>query len=266
MPVPRVQAPIVLVHGILGFDKLPGIGSYFRNIPAALRSAGNIVPEPPQLNTAGSIEERADCLQAYLTNPDNVDVFGKPVHLIAHSMGGLDSRHLISRNQNGIADQVLSLTTLGTPHQGSPVADWIIKRADVLLDVLIDKLKIDLKGVADLTTQAAAQFNERNPDAASVTYFSIAGVFDPGPIDLLRLTNQMMIETGAGPNDGMVPLSSARYTSSESTFQFLETWPVDHFRLVNQFTDLIPVPQELTDDSIVAGYLRIIERLNAEGF
>ena len=42
------------------------------------------------------------------------------MHLIAHSMGGLDARHMIVRE--GMAERVASLTTVGTPHNGTPVA------------------------------------------------------------------------------------------------------------------------------------------------
>ena len=43
----RLQAPIVLAHGLFGFSRI-GIGpltltSYFRGIPQALREAGNRV-------------------------------------------------------------------------------------------------------------------------------------------------------------------------------------------------------------------------------
>ncbi len=59
---------------------------------------------------------------------------GHPVklNLIAHSMGGLDCRLLISNNTTGdrdsvkglgYADKVNSLTTVGTPHCGSRIAD-----------------------------------------------------------------------------------------------------------------------------------------------
>jgi len=38
-------------------------------------------------------------------------------------MGGLDSRHAISLRL-GLAERVLTLTTLGTPHRGTAFADW----------------------------------------------------------------------------------------------------------------------------------------------
>lgn len=68
-------APIVLVHGIFGFDQLTlggaNLAEYFRRIPEALRSAGHVVPPPPRLNPAGSVAERAGDLQRYLDDPAN---------------------------------------------------------------------------------------------------------------------------------------------------------------------------------------------------
>ena len=51
---------------------------------------------------------------------------GGDLHIIARtSMGGLDSRFLLSNNLLGLADRVVSLSTVSTPHRGSPVADLI---------------------------------------------------------------------------------------------------------------------------------------------
>jgi triacylglycerol lipase len=75
------QAPVVLVHGIFGFDQLTmgglRIADYFRLIPRALRAQGNVVPEPPQLNPAGKITERAEDLKNYLQN--NTEVARKKI-------------------------------------------------------------------------------------------------------------------------------------------------------------------------------------------
>src|SRR5215469_10984999 len=48
------------------------------------------------------------------------------VHIIAHSMGGLDSRYLLSKNLLGLDGRVASLSTVSTPHRGSPVADLVL--------------------------------------------------------------------------------------------------------------------------------------------
>jgi triacylglycerol lipase len=259
MSEPRVNAPIVLVHGILGFNKLVLIGPYFRGIRDALLEAGNNVPEPPQLNTAGSIDERADDLERYLTNPANTGVYEKSVHVIAHSMGGLDSRRLISRNHQAMSKRVLSLTTLGTPHRGTPFADLGTETFRLVLDALIG-LGINVKGFFDLTTAKADQFNQENPDASSVRYCSIAGAFNPKLTDVLKIPHDIINNAGGGLNDGLVPVSSATYGT------FLGTWPGDHFRLINQGTNLIPTPSEMLDSTIISNYLDIVRTLSEAGF
>ncbi|KAF8265262.1 hypothetical protein EI94DRAFT_1702622 [Lactarius quietus] len=45
------------------------------------------------------------------------------INFMAHSMGGLDCRHLIMP-LNPVEYTLLSLTTIATPHRGSPFMDW----------------------------------------------------------------------------------------------------------------------------------------------
>jgi hypothetical protein len=93
------------------------------------------------------------------------------VHIIAHSMGGLDARYLLSKNANGIADYVSTLTTIGTPHQG--LADFCYSLLDgesnipfmgTLVGTLekgvrevLDVLDI-IDGMKDLTTSSMRAF------------------------------------------------------------------------------------------------------------
>src|SRR5262245_4316027 len=172
-------SPIVLVHGIFGFGQLKlsgfGVTDYFRLIPDALRSAGHEVPEPPSLNAAGRIAERAADLKRYLDN--HPEVSGRRVHVVAHSMGGLDARFMISKLN--MADRILSLTTLGTPHRGSPIADLAGAAAPPGFNALVESAGIDLKGIADLTTASCNRFNQEVTDSPQIRYFSIAGLFEP---------------------------------------------------------------------------------------
>jgi len=46
---------------------------------------------------------------------------GKKVNVIGHSMGGIDARVAIARF--GAAERVASLTTVASPHRGTPLAD-----------------------------------------------------------------------------------------------------------------------------------------------
>ena len=261
----QLPAPVVLVHGIFGFDQLTvgdvGVANYFRLIPNALRKAGNFVPEPPQLNTAGRVSDRADGLKNYLqTNPD---VAGKKVHLIAHSMGGLDARYLISTLK--MADRVLSLTTIGTPHHGSPIADLVIANANPALNAFMEHLKVDVRGVSDLTTDACERFNREVLDSPDVHYFSVAGQFEPPhiagePLGILGLTHDIVRET-EGANDGVVSVQSASFGQDPNKWTFLETWKANHFRLINWGMNIVPGPLELLDHTIVEKYKALAARL-----
>lgn len=44
------------------------------------------------------------------------------LNIIAHSMGGLDARYY-AISWLGLAERVASLTTIGIPHLGTPLAD-----------------------------------------------------------------------------------------------------------------------------------------------
>ena len=52
----------------------------------------------------------------------------RKANIIAHSMGGLDARHMLfnDRGQGRIHESVASLTTIGTPHEGTSFADWAL--------------------------------------------------------------------------------------------------------------------------------------------
>ena len=50
---------------------------------------------------------------------------GRQVNLVGHSMGGLDCRYLVSQIQPKSFTPI-TLTTISTPHRGSPFADYVI--------------------------------------------------------------------------------------------------------------------------------------------
>ena len=260
------SAPIVLVHGILGFNqlKLAGlkVADYFRLIPDGLRNDGHVVPDPPQLNPAGSIAERAQDLKNYLHDANNGQVFDKKVHIFAHSMGGLDTRFMISKL--GMADRVLSLTTIGTPHHGSPIADIVAAGTHPAVRQTVEHLGIDVKGAFDLTTDACRQFNNDVPDAPGVRYFSIAGQFEPPrtlavPRGLLGLAHDIIAIKQNG-NDGLVSVASANLPE-RSGWTSLDVWEVDHFRLVNWGMDILPTLSESGDHTILTRYRTLVARV-----
>lgn len=224
MQPPRLRNPIVLVHGLLGFDALRLRGhkvrGYFPGIEESLREAGNRVFCASLHPTAG-VAHRANELRQFL----NRESPNEPVHLFAHSMGGLDSRYMISRL--GMEDRVLSLTTIGTPHRGSPFADWGIRRFEGWLKPVFKFFAVPDQAFYDLTTDGCRAFNDQVPDAPGVRYFSVAGRCTLPWLGVEWLVPHEVIRRTEGPNDGMVSVTSA--TWGEQTDQ----WEGDHISLIN---------------------------------
>lgn len=258
-------APIVLVHGILGFSQLTVGGlktaDYFRHIPEALRRDGHLVPTPPRLNPAGSIIERAEDLKNYLQHQN--ETLDRKVHIVAHSMGGLDARYMIAKL--GMADRILSLTTIVTPHHGSPIADLVQQHTNPAVNQFVEHLGIDIKGAVDLTTGACRQFNLDVGDSQGVAYFSIAGQFEPPrlfekPHGLLGLTHDLIREREQS-NDGLVSVASATFAERSASWTSLGVWNANHFRIVNWGTDILLTPSELIDNTILEGYRSLATRV-----
>ena len=106
-----------------GFDELFGVYEYWFGIPDALRDGGAtvFVTEVSQLN---STEARGEQLIDQIEQI--VAITGKPkVNLIGHSHGGLDVRYVAAVRP----DLVASVTSVGSPHKGAALADFL--RANV---------------------------------------------------------------------------------------------------------------------------------------
>ncbi len=252
MKVPRLGNPIVLVHGLMGYGRMHVGGSlflsYWGNIPDMLAASGNRVLVP-RLPPAAGVARRAAELRTFLDR----EAPGQRVHLIAHSMGGLDSRYLISRL--GLAERVLSLTTLGTPHRGTAFADWGVRRVEPLVRPVLDALGLPYQAFRDLTTAGCAAFNEQTPDAPNVRYFSVAGQFD---LDWMLPHWQLpyrIIAGLEGPNDGLVSVASARWGEA------FEVWNGDHASLVNRTLAVPPGRRRWPDR--VPQYAALLERLTS---
>src|SRR4051794_21594508 len=110
--------PVILAHGMAGFERI-GPLNYFFNVASDLRAHGETVFES-QVSPYNSSGVRAAELATFIDDTLRTTKACK-VNLVAHSQGGLDGRYLISTLHYG--DRVAALATVGTPHQGTPVAD-----------------------------------------------------------------------------------------------------------------------------------------------
>lgn len=267
----ETKYPIVLAHGMSGFDQLFGIYQYFYAIPYALEKDGAevYVTEVPQFNSS---EARGEVLLAQVE--EIIAVSGaEKVNLIGHSHGGLDSRYVAS-----VAPElVASVTTVGTPHGGAELATFLNDNlsdggftqsvlgffADSLGDILsllsgAQNQQDAIAALESLSADGAAAFNAEYPEAIpaswcgqgqhevnGVRYWSWSGdraltnaldVSDP----LLGLSNLIYAED----NDGLVGECSSHLGKV-----LRDDYRLNHLDEVNQVFGLVhlfgPDPKSL---------------------
>jgi triacylglycerol lipase len=213
---------VILAHGIFRLDALRvllrdhggiDIGPhYFVGIKAFLEQRGFIVRET-DVSFAGSLATRAsnfhDQFDGFLR-----DTGAQSVHVIGHSMGGLDARLAMAEHPE-MAPKVACLTTIGTPHLGTTSADKLLTLGGRLAIEGLRRL-INLEGFNDLTTTKCQALNERLRDQEAkngVRYRTVAADEElPRVTPLLTAT---ALDLGrAGPNDGIVPTSSQAWVPS----------------------------------------------------
>ncbi|KAK5228520.1 lipase 2 [Exophiala xenobiotica] len=268
--------PIVLAHGLLGFDELhllpgslfPSI-HYWRGIKDAF-SRNNIECITTTVPRTGSIEQRAAALSEQIASRAK----GRDINIVAHSMGGLDARYLISRIYSGAQKpsppfRVRSLTTIATPHHGSSAADMLFR--DIGPDLLpriyamLDRLSIDSGAFQQLTTSYVNEhFNPAVPDDPDVRYFSYGATATPHLFSVFRLSHDLMTIT-EGPNDGLVSVRSSHWGEYKGTLV-----GVTHLDLINWTNRIKRVAARLgfvqERFNAVAFYLGVADMLAKEGF
>ncbi len=252
--------PIVLAHGMLGFDSLLGI-DYWYGIPSALRRDGAqvYITEVSQLNTS---ELRGEELLAQVE--EIVAISGKPkVNLVGHSHGGPTVRYVAGVRP----DLIASVTSVGAPHKGSDVADLIRKipegsSGEAIIAGLVNAMgsfinfvsgssstapQDSLGSLESLNSEGAARFNAKFTQGIPTTacgegaykvngvrYYSWSGTSPlTNPLDI----SDAMMGAGAlafsGPNDGLVGRCS-----SHLGMVIRDNYRMNHLDEVNQFMGL----------------------------
>lgn len=204
-PVHRGPLPVVLVHGLFGFDRIgvPGVKlHYFRGIVKHLEALG-CHAHAVRLPAAASVPERAKILV------DKISALGhERVDIIAHSLGGLDARYALAKL--GLASKVRALVTVGTPHQGTPLVDLFINGPIGVARKGLGVLGVTTRALDWLSPTALARFNEDVRDVPGVRYACVvAGIREAGtPVSLALAPAHAYLRRVAGPNDGLVPIAS----------------------------------------------------------
>lgn len=264
-PSQPLKYPIVLVHGAtmkgsqldIGFLHF---GEYFHGIPKLLGGGGTNV-RVVDLTTDSAIGERAAVLKNFL----ETDMKGQKVNLICHSLGGLDARYAATVLKS---PQIASITTIGTPHRGSPLADWAVNQMEKrgAWYWLFRLLGYDMKErrfLPELGTHFMQTiFNPKVPDRPGVKYFSVQtrSSFRDGNMSYLLWFTAHWLESENNPisangHDGLVPFDSQPWGT------LIKSAELDHMGQINHDEWR---PKKQTDQAVEM-YSAIYETLRQNG-
>jgi triacylglycerol lipase len=218
----QTRHPIVLVHGLFGFDAV-GPVNYWYGIPSALRSGGAKVYVPQQ-SAANASEVRGEQLLAELRRLRAAYGHQK-FNLIGHSHGGHTVRYVAAV----APDLVASVTTMGTPHLGSPVADVIqagtgVTGTTATVSALINGFASVISllsgspglpqnseaAMISLTTQGSAAFNQRFPQGRPTSHCG-QGPASVNGVRYYSASGTSVITNVLDPLDGFLGLSSLAF-------------------------------------------------------
>lgn len=261
----KTHYPILLVHGLFGFERIANV-NLFHDVKQALRCAGASV-FIPHVSATHSNEIRGEQLLAQIQRVLQ-GTGAQKVNLIGHSQGALAARYAAATAPGKVA----SVTSVSGPNHGSELADLLRKAltpgdlpetlaetvatlfAD-FLSLLSGKRRIPQNAIAALTaltTQGVGAFNQKYPqglpqswggkgseEVNGVSYYSWSGILQgkrrDAELDALDPSHGLLralsryFTTEPLQNDGMV----GRYSSHLGTV-IRSDYPLDHLGTLRQ--------------------------------
>lgn len=194
---------LIFVEGIYNFRFLRFVipnFAYFHKLDTLSKSTSFAVYFPVSQN-GDTVKRRAQSLADFFKNVPERDI-----HIIAHSMGGLDARYCIQNLD--VNHRVRSLTTIATPHRGTLAADWALDGKGVLPWLVRRAL---MPGLRDTSTKACAAFNEATPDREDVLYRSVVGHRPTRDMPLPYKFMTRFLSQREGENDSVVSIRSGSW-------------------------------------------------------
>jgi len=256
----QTRYPIVLAHGMAGFDQLFGVYDYWYGIPSDLSSCGARV-YVTTVSPFNSSEQRGEQLLQQVQRIVAISGASK-VNLIGHSHGGFDVRYVASVRP----DLVASVTTIGSPHKGAELATFL--RANItpggfsegavsLFANSLGSLLTLLSGSSNpqdsvaalnsLSATGAAQFNARFPMGIPTTSCG-QGPSSVNGIKLYSWTGTKVLTNIFDVSDPLLGVSSLVYhesndglvgrCSSHFGTVLRDTYGMNHLDEVNQLLGL----------------------------
>ena len=281
----KTRYPIVLSHGMLGWDSMLGI-DYWYGIPGALRSGGASVytTEVSQLNTS---EVRGEELIEQVE--DIVALSGKPkVNLIGHSHGGPTVRYVAAMRP----DLIASATSVGAPHTGSDLANFLKLFPDgsltqTIVSELVNQIgkmihflsgspstnpQDSLGSLESLHSEGAARFNAKFPQGMPLRKCG-EGSYKVNCVNYYSWSGTSPLTNPLDPSDGMMGVASLTFIGGEANDGMVgrcsshlgkvirDNYRMNHLDEVNQFFGLT----SLFETDPVTVYRQHANRLKNDG-
>jgi triacylglycerol lipase len=281
----KTRYPIVLSHGMLGWDSMLGI-DYWYGIPGALRKGGASVytTEVSQLNTS---EIRGEELIEQVE--EIVALSGKPkVNLIGHSHGGPTVRYVAAMRP----DLIASATSVGAPHTGSDLADFLKLFPDgsltqTIVAELVNQIgkmihflsgspstnpQDALGSLESLHSEGAARFNAKYPQGMPIKACG-EGAYKVNGVSYYSWSGTSPLTNPLDPSDGMMGVASLTFLGGEENDGMVgrcsshlgkvirDNYRMNHLDEVNQFFGLT----SLFETDPVTVYRQHANRLKNDG-
>lgn len=265
--------PILLLHGMGFHDRLP-IHYYWGRVPAALRKRGADVYFGNQDGNA-TIQYNAECLVPVIEGILK-KTGAEKLNIIAHSKGGLEARYLISTL--GMGEHIASVTTLCTPHNGSPTVEKLLGWfphliwfgslvTDVYRKIAGDHKPQTFRVIEQLTVSFLKEFNAKNPDMPGIFYQSYAFVMKGWYSDLLMSFSNIIVNFFEGENDGFLPPANVRWTNFRGVYRSSGWMGISHPGATDYlripFSRKTPGEHEISDMTEL--YIHIVSDLKERG-
>lgn len=208
-----------------------------------------------EIPAMASVDKLSEALRDYIKREFPADQ-GRKFHIIAKSMGGLAVRKALAdtaNNSTHLSNQVITFTTIATPHKGSPIADMLMEgktctmtgRIFTLFFSPIGKLFARTDGYGfkaagnDLKTNSKALEIVDDPSMKGRTFSFGANLNCDAacrsefhdrkkPLsEVLACWHDMLVnDYGQLENDGLVPVESAAAYGT-----YVETFDGDHIAI-----------------------------------
>jgi len=239
----KTQYPIVFAHGMAGFIRVGtdqfGLDYWYQILPDLARNGGNVWAT--RVSPFNSSEIRGEQLLQQVKEIRAITGASK-VNLIGHSHGGPTIRYVAGVEPSMVA----SLTSVGAPHKGSPVADLILQAEGTPIQgPLVGGINLvskaitwaqgldpnsfphdSLAGGSSLTMARSAKFNQKYPLGMPTTacgegIYQQKGIYSYSFTGVGQVTNPLdpdsalkvtaLLIDGGKDNDGLVSRCSARF-------------------------------------------------------